>query len=64
MVPKKRQDIAAKAIAGQKCPSDTPRPKLNTEPSNKVKNQAMAALDGGQSVPSQKKSGRRWTNKA
>ena len=24
----------------------------------------MAALDGGQSVPSQKKSGRGWTNKA
>ena len=60
----KRQDIAAKAIAGQKYPSDTPGPKPNTWPSNKAKKQMTAGLDGGQSVASQKKSGRRWTNKA
>ena len=59
----KRQDIAAKAIAGQKCQSDTPRPKPNTGTSCKAKKQMKAALDGGQSVPSQKKSGRGWTNK-
>ena len=60
----KRQSIMAKAIAGQKCPSDTPRPKPNTGPSNKAKKQMMAALDSHQSVPSQKKSGRELTNKA
>ena len=60
----KRQGITAKAIAGQKCPSDTPRPKPNMGPSNKAKKQMITALDGGQSVPSQKKSGRGWTNKA
>ena len=60
----KRQDIAAKAIAWQKYPSDTPRPKPNTGPSNKAKKQMTAALDGGKSVPSQKKYGRGLTNKA
>ena len=60
----KRQGITTKAIARQKCPSDTPRPKPNTGPSNKAKKQMMAALDSGQSVTSQKMSGRGWTNKA
>ena len=60
----RRQDDAVKTITGKKCPSDTPMPKPNTGPSNKVKKQMTAALDGGQSVPSQKKSGRGWTNKA
>ena len=60
----KRQDSAAKAIAGQKCQSDTPRSKPNTGSSYKAKKQMTATLDGGQSVPSQKKPGRRWTNKA
>ena len=46
----KRQDIAAKAIAWQKCPSVTPRPKPNIAPSNKAKKQMTAALDGGQSA--------------
>ena len=60
----KRQGMVAKAIAGQKCPSSTPRPKHNAGSSNKAKKQMAAALDGGQSVPFQKMSGRRWTNKA
>ena len=46
------------AIAGHKCPSDTPRPKPNTESSNKTKKQMTAVPDGDQSVPSQEKSGR------
>ena len=46
----KRQDIAAKTIAWQKYPTDTPRPKPNTAPSNKAKKQVTTALDGGQSA--------------
>ena len=49
----KRQDTAAKAIAGQKCSSDTPKPKPNTGSSNKAKKQMTAALDVD----------RGWTNK-
>ena len=49
----RRQDMAAKGIAGQKCPSDTPRSKPDTGSSNEVKKQKTAALDSGQSAPSQ-----------
>ena len=59
-----RQEIAAKAIVGQKCTSNIPKQKPNTGSSNKAKKQMRAALDDGQSVPYQKKSGRGWTNKA
>ena len=39
----KRQDIAAKAIAGQKCQNDTPMPKPNIGSSNKAKWQMKAS---------------------
>ena len=49
---------------GPKCPSEMKGPEPNPGSQTETKEQAEGALGGDKRVPSQKKSGRGWTNKA
>ena len=60
----KRPDGAPLIAGGPKCPSELKGPKSNPGSQTEIKEQAEGALGGDKRVPSQKKSGRWWANKA
>ena len=60
----KRHDGVPPMVGGPKCPSETKGQKPNPGSQTETKRQAEGALGGDKRVPSQKKSGRGWANKA
>ena len=60
----KRHDGAPPMAGGPKCPSKMKGQKPNPGSQTETKEQAEGALRGDKRVPSQRKSGRGWANKA